>query len=101
MAESRREAQEIIAEAKEAGQKVRKDIEEKARAEAQMMLERAKSTIEREKDAALDALRKESVEIALAAASKLIHERLDSDADRGLVMGYVDRLSEQGQGAEA
>jgi len=101
MADTRREAQQMIAEAKAAGQDVRKEIEEKARAESEAMLERAKTTIERERDAALEALREESVDIALAAASKLIHEKLDSDADRGLVMGYIEGLSDQERGAEA
>jgi F-type H+-transporting ATPase subunit b len=101
MADTRREAHQIIAEAKEAGQRVRKEIEEKARIEGREMLERAKTTIERERDAALEALRRESVEIAIAAASKLIRERLDSDADRGLVIDYVDGLSDQERGAEA
>ena len=100
MADARRQAQHIIAEAKEAGQTVRQDIEEKARAEGQAMVDRAKAEIEREKDAALDALRKESVEIALAAASKLLQEKLDSDKDRDLVMGYVNQLGRD-SGAEA
>ena len=43
-------------------------IEEKARAEGDTMIERARESIEREKDAALDELRKESVDLALAAA---------------------------------
>ncbi len=100
MADARREAQQLIAEAKEAGQTVRHDIEEKARAEGQAMVDRAKAEIERERDAALDALRRESVEIALAAASKLLHEHLDSDKDRELVMGFVNQLGEN-SGAEA
>jgi F-type H+-transporting ATPase subunit b len=100
MADARRQAQQIIAEAKEAGQAVRHDIEEKARAEGQAMLERAKAEIGREKDAAIDELRRESVDIALAAASKLIQEHLDSDKDRALVLGYVNQLGRD-SGAEA
>ncbi len=100
MADARRQAQQIIADAKEAGQTVRHDIEEKARAEGQAMVDRAKADIEREKDAALDALRRESVEIALAAASKLLQERLDSEKDRDLILRYVNQLG-GGPGAEA
>ena len=101
MAEARRQAQELIAEAKEAGEKVRQDIEEKAKVEGQALIERALESIEREKEAALEVLRRESVDLALAAAAKLMHESLDEAKDRELVMGYIDDLSEQGEGAQA
>ncbi|MEE8147112.1 MAG: hypothetical protein V3T24_05870, partial [Longimicrobiales bacterium] len=65
------------------------------------LIERARESIEREKDAALDELRRESVDLALAAAAKLMQETLDAAKDRELVMGYIDDLSEQGEGAQA
>lgn len=101
LAEARRQSQEIIAEGREAGQRVRKELEEKAREESQAMIERAGREIERQKDAALDELRRESVELALAAASKLLKTKLDVDQDRKLVMGYLDDLREDETGAEA
>lgn len=101
MAEARRQQQQLIAEGKEAGEKVRQDIEEKARVEGQAMIERALESIEREKDAVLEALRKESVDLALAAASKLMQEHLDDSSDRALVMGYIDDLTDAGEGAQA
>ena len=93
MADTRRQAQQMIAEGKEAGERVRRDIEEKARAEGDAMIERARESIEREKDAALEELRKESVDLALAAAAKLVQESLDEKKDRELVMGFIDELS--------
>jgi F-type H+-transporting ATPase subunit b len=65
------------------------------------MIERAREEIQRERDAAIDALRKESVDLALAAASKLMQENLDADKNRELVMGYVDDLTKSGEGAKA
>ncbi len=100
MADARRQSQQMIAEGKEAGERVRQDIEEKARAEGDAMIERARESIEREKDAALDELRRESVDLALAAAAKLVQETLDEEKDRELVMGFIDELSGQG-GAQA
>ncbi|HIF06286.1 MAG TPA: F0F1 ATP synthase subunit B [Gemmatimonadetes bacterium] len=97
MADARRQAQQMIAEGKEAGERVRKDIEEKARAEGDAMVERARESIEREKEAALDELRKESVDLALAAAAKLLQESLDEQKDRELVMGFIDELSSGGE----
>ena len=100
MADARRQAQQMIAEGKEAGERVRQGIEEKARAEGDTMIERARESIEREKDAALDELRKESVDLALAAAAKLVQESLDEEKDRELVMGFIDELS-SGRGGQA
>ena len=97
MADARRQAQQMIAEGKEAGERVRQGIEGKARSEGDAMIERARESIEREKDAALDELRKESVDLALAAAAKLLQESLDEKKDRELVMGYIDELSSGGE----
>ena len=44
-------------------------------------------------DAALQELRKESVDLGLAAAAKLVHESLDEKKDRELVMGFIEELS--------
>ncbi|UCC24744.1 MAG: F0F1 ATP synthase subunit B [Gemmatimonadales bacterium] len=97
LADARRQASDIIAEGKAAGEKVRKDIEEKARGEAQAIVESARREIQREKEQALDELRRESVDLALAAASRLLDERLDSDRDRQFVMDYLKALrSDQG-----
>jgi F-type H+-transporting ATPase subunit b len=100
MADARRQSQQMIAEGKEAGERVRKDIEEKARAEGDAMIERARASIEREKEAALDELRKESVDLALAAAARLVQASLDEQKDRELVMGFIDEMS-SGDGVQA
>ena len=97
MADARRQGQRMIAEGKEAGERVRQDIEEKARAEGDAMIERARDSIEREKDAALDELRKESVDLALAAAAKLVQESLDEEKDRELVMDFIDQFGGWGE----
>lgn len=91
--DARRKAREIIAEGREAGERVRRDIEEKAREEGQRMLERARREIEREKDAALETVRTEAVELAMAAASRLLEQRLDAERDRELILDYLDDLS--------
>ena len=68
-----------------------------AAAEGDAMIERARESIEREKDAALDELRKESVDLALAAAAKLVQESLDEKKDRELVMGFIEELNGEGE----
>ena len=101
LADARRQAQELLAEGREAGDRLRKELESKAREESEAILARARSEIEREKEAAVDALRRESVDLALAAASKLINQKLDGEHDRRLVTEFVDGLSGEGPGAEA
>ena len=100
LADARRQASEILSDAKVAGDRVRKEIEEKARVEGQGIVERARHEIQRERDAALDTIRKESVDLALAAASRLLSEHLDQAKDRQLVEGYLESMS-GGKGAEA
>lgn len=96
LADARRQANELIAEGKAAGENVRKEIEEKARTEAQGIVERARAEIERERDAAIAQLRKESVDLALAAASRLMQENLDQDKDRQIVERYLSELGSSG-----
>ncbi len=98
--DARRQANELIAEGKAAGENVRREIEEKARSEGRTIVERARAEIERERDAALEMLRKESVELALAAASRLMRENLDQAKDRELVERYLDELGDS-RGAQA
>ena len=45
-----------------------------------------------ERDRAVQELRREAVDLSLAAAGRLIGQRLESDADRNLVMSYLDTL---------
>jgi F-type H+-transporting ATPase subunit b len=102
IADARRQSAELIAEGRAAGEGVRKSIEEKARTEAQQIVERARQEIERERDAAIDTLRKESVDLALAAASRLMQQNLDPTKDRQLVERYLGELSkDKGPGARA
>lgn len=103
MMDARRQVQDIIAEGKAAGERVRLELEEKARAEGQRMLERARAEIERERDAAVADLRRESVDLALAAAGRLLSQKLDGEADRELVLGYVSDLNRRAEreGAQA
>jgi F-type H+-transporting ATPase subunit b len=92
ISEARKQSQEIVAEGRAAAERVAREIEEKAREEGDRLLERARSEIARERDSALAQLREESVELALAAASQLLRERLSDDKDRALVRGFLADL---------
>jgi F-type H+-transporting ATPase subunit b len=94
LAAARRQAQEIVAEGRDAGERVRREIEAKAREEADRMLARARVEIGRERDAALDAIRREAVDLAIAVASRILQERLDGAADRDLVQRYLEEVDQ-------
>ena len=92
IAAARNEAQEILAKAKTVSQKERETLLAKAREEYDALLARARKDIEAEKEKAILALRKEAVDLAIAAASRLIEEKLDDEANRRLVLEYLASL---------
>ncbi len=89
LANAKVEAQALIAEGKVAADKVRTDLIERARGEGDALIERAKVEIAREREIAIDSLRREAVELAIAAASRLVSQRLDSAADRKIVEDFL------------
>lgn len=100
--DARRQSSEIIAEGRTAAERLRKELEEKARTEAQGIIETARREIGHEKDRALAELRKESVELALAAASRLMREQLDEDRHRSMVVDFLDQMAAgDAEGAQA
>jgi F-type H+-transporting ATPase subunit b len=86
---ARGEAQKIIADGRAVGEKMRTDMIEQTRKEQQDMLERARRDIESEKDKAIMQLRREAVDLALAGASKVIEQNLESQKNRQLVESYL------------
>ena len=98
LADARRHSSEVIAEGRAAAERLRKELEEKARIEAQGIIEGARREISREKDRAIAELRKESVDLALAAAGKLISEQLDDERHRALVVGFLDDMDTSAAG---
>jgi len=92
MAAARAEAQELIAQARTVAEKERAALLAQAREQYEQLLDRARKEIESEKEKAILELRREAVDLSIAAASKLIEANLDSDANRRLVMEYLASL---------
>lgn len=95
LAEARTSAHALIADAKGMAEKERAVALEKTRAEQEELLARARREIGAERDRAVQELRREAVDLSLAAAGRLIGQRLESDADRDLVMKYLGTLEPQ------
>jgi F-type H+-transporting ATPase subunit b len=90
--ESRSQAHAIVAEAKAFAEKERALALEKTRQEQEELLARALRDIAAERDRAVEDVRREAVDVSLAAAGKLIGQRLDSDTDRRIVQEYLAGL---------
>jgi len=90
------DAQELIAKAKAVADKERESLLAKARQEYEQLLERARHEIDAEKEKAIVELRREAVDLSIAAASKLLQAQLDTDTNRKLVLEYLAQL-ETGQ----
>ncbi len=94
LASAKDEAQKLIADAKVLSERERESLLRKTREEQDGMLERAKVEIAAERERAVAALRREAVDLSLAAAAKLIQQRLESESDRRLVEQYLKTLED-------
>ena len=89
---ARGEAQKLIVEGRQVGEKVRADMIEETRAQQREMLERARREIESEKVRAIAELRREAVDLAIAGASKVIEKNLDDTSNRRIVESFLSTI---------
>jgi F-type H+-transporting ATPase subunit b len=93
MEETHTRAHEAIAESRTAAERVRDEILADARREQEELLARARRDIEAEREVALDAVRRDAVELSIRAAERLVRQRLDAEDNRRLVREYLDELA--------
>lgn len=89
---ARAEAQKMIVEGRQVGDKIRADMIEETRAQQQDMLERARREIESEKVKAIAELRREAVDLAIAGAGKVIEKNLDDASNRRIVESFLSSI---------
>ena len=89
---ARGEAQKLIAEGRAVAEKMRTDLLETTRREQADMLERARREIDSEKQKAIAQLRRDAVDLALAGASRVIEQNLESQKNRQLVESYLSSI---------
>jgi F-type H+-transporting ATPase subunit b len=85
----------VILEARSVAEKERALAIEKTKQEQEELLARARREIAAERDSAVAELRREAVDLSLAAASRLIEKRLDGETDRKLVQEFLSTLGDQ------
>jgi F-type H+-transporting ATPase subunit b len=89
---AKQESAQMLVDARQAAERVKQELLARTRVEQEEMLARVKQEIVAERQREFEAMRREAVDLALAAASKLIEQRLDADSDRKLVTDYLNRL---------
>ena len=85
MKKARVEAQQIVADGKAAGERVKNDIESAANDKANEIIEKAKAQIDAERRKAIQEIKSSVVDLSMDAAAKVIEKNLDSDDNRKLV----------------
>ena len=76
----------------EEGRKIAKDIQDKARAEAQASFDKSKENLEMEIEKAKITLRKEVADLALKVAEKVVEEKMTDEAYQAKALKLVDQL---------
>src|SRR4051812_42184103 len=94
VADAKAQAHGILLEARQISERERAVALEKTKQEQDEMLARARREITAERDRAVADLRREAVDLSLAAASKLVGERLGSESDRKVVLDYLATLDD-------
>ena len=85
ISKARQEGQAVIGQATQIGDRLKEEAKEEARKEAQAIVDRTRVELERERDKAIDDLRREFVDTAILAAEKVINETLDKEKHRELI----------------
>lgn len=93
LAAAHEQAVALLNEAKAAAQQERETSLHKTHEEQQQMLDRARKEIGAEKERAITELRREAVDLSIAAASKLMDEKMDTEANRKLVSEYLSTVA--------
>ncbi len=80
-----KEGMKIVAQAMRTGEEVRQKAKQDARKDAETLIGRARVEIQRERDGAIDELRKEFADLTILAAEKVIDKSLDKQTHRRLI----------------
>ena len=95
LAQARIQGQALIAEARTAASQFRQQEDVRTRGEMEAMLERARTEIERERDAAIEQVRSQFANLAITAAERVVERSLDKDSHAQL----IDKVLEEGLAA--
>lgn len=89
---TRAQVHEMLAEGRAAGERLREEILADARREQQELIARTQRDIHQEMESALAELRTQTVDVAIAAAGKVVARSLDDADNRRLVAEYLSTV---------
>lgn len=89
LADAKQLASEIVSQARVSGEAVKVEITQKAQADAEAMMEKARQTIEQERELTAAELQRSVADLSVAVAGRLIGSDLTDDEHRRLIERYV------------
>ncbi|GAB4405183.1 MAG: F0F1 ATP synthase subunit B [Anaerolineales bacterium] len=89
IAEARKEGQEIVAQATQMSEKLRQEILEQARAEAERMIAKERERLTQEREQAMSELRAQVADLSILVAQKIVGVSLDEAAQRKLIADFL------------
>jgi F-type H+-transporting ATPase subunit b len=92
VAEARGEAGKIIEEARQLGDRVRKEVVEKANSEASAVAQRAQEEIQRQKEKGIQEMKDTVAALSVQIASKVIEKEVNEATHRQLVENLIKDL---------
>ena len=89
---AKKEGQELVAKSRLAAEGLKEDILKKANSEAEQLLKKAKREIELSRDKAIEEIRDLSIELSMAATTKMIGKSLDEKEHKELIQDSLKKL---------
>ena len=89
---AKQEVNALIEEGRASAEKLKKEILEKANAEAEAARNRANKEIELAKDKALEQIRTEAVDLSIAVASRILERSMDDQDHRKMAQDILDEV---------
>jgi F-type H+-transporting ATPase subunit b len=89
LADAKKQAAEIVAQAKQTAEGVRADITAQAQSEAESLISKARGAIETERKATIAALQSSAADLSIAVAGRIIGSDLDDTEHRKIVERYL------------
>tara|TARA_Y100000590_G_scaffold407873_3_gene498540 strand:+ start:4602 stop:5171 length:570 start_codon:yes stop_codon:yes gene_type:complete len=91
---ARKEAQDIVANARDAGDKLKLKLESDGKEQYENMLEKAQEQINSEKQKALSEIKNTVVDVALKASEKIIKRNLNNDDNKKMIEETVEEFKQ-------
>ena len=92
------EGQQLLAQAREMAERYRQGETEKARQEAEAFIQRAHGEIQRERDTAIEEVRRHFADLAITAAERVITRSLDKETHKDLIEEVLQKGPTPGRG---